>query len=121
MSDPNAKKLKAAKRHLRAMMLIKQGLQLAQWGIVQFEEDTEIYLIGKKEMCIYLKELINETLRQETAGPRATGSLELGASSKDDSEGSHAKEALQEEGVSKDRVKSAPEGPFDFARDGEKA
>lgn len=119
--DPRAKYLRQAKRRLRALNLVRQGCQINQWVISKLEEDTELYLIGKPELVVSAKGLFDEIARQEARTASPTGSLELGSSSSNDSEAPHVGEVLQEEGISKDKVKSKPEGPFDFARDVKKA
>jgi hypothetical protein len=78
-SDPNAKKLKAAKRYGRALALIKQGLQLNQWGISSI--DDNVFVIGKPEMCIFVKQLVTEALAQPEQ-PKAADSLTLGQEKK---------------------------------------
>lgn len=103
--DPKAKKLKKARTMIQALNLIRQGCQKAHWAVSKIEEDTDVYLVGKPEMVVYIKELINETLRQEVPKVVQTGSLELGASSKNDSERTHAETLLQEEGTGEDRSK----------------
>jgi hypothetical protein len=104
MSDPNAKKMKAAKRFGRALDLIRQGLQLNQWSISKLDEEADLYIIGKPEMVMYAKEMFNEVIRQETASPVQAGSLELGASAANDSEASHAGESLAQEPASGDNA-----------------
>ncbi len=102
--DPNAKKAGALKRYVKALAAIKQGAQLNQWSVVRVEEDTDVFLVGKKEMVQYVKEIIDEAIRPQATAPRATGSLELGAGSEDDSKASHAAEALPEEGTSENNA-----------------
>lgn len=108
--DPNAKKSASLKRYLRALTTIKQGAQLNQWSVIRVEEDTDVFLVGKKEMVQYVKELLDEAVRPQAPAPSATGSLELGASDKNDSEASHAEESLSEAGPEKDFLHSEGQG-----------
>lgn len=109
--DPKAKIYKAAKRYGRALGLIRQGAQLNQWSVKKVEEDTEVYLVGKPEMVQYIKELLDEVIREETTATRPANSLELGAGKADDNQASHAETPLQEEGASGDS--SEPEQNVD--------
>lgn len=92
--DPNAKHLRAMKRQIRGIDLIKQGCQLNGWSAVKLDEN--VFVIGKPQMAVYVKEIIDEQLRQETAKPSQASSLELGASSSNDREAPHVSEPLPE-------------------------
>ena len=98
MSDPKAKLTKQIKRIKRAYDLLREAAQLMQWGIVKL--DDNVYIVGNKATALYAKEIIDEVLRPETTKVNATGSLELGAISPNDSETPHVREPLQAEGTS---------------------
>lgn len=73
--DPKAKVIRALKRQKRALDLIRQGVQLLQWGLVKL--DDNVFIIGHKETALYVKELVDESNRAALATP-LMGSLELG-------------------------------------------
>ena len=75
MSDPRVKAIKFFKRQEKAFKLIRQGLQLMNWGLVKL--DADVFIAGKKEMVLYVQEIVNAEIKPTARETRETGSLEL--------------------------------------------
>ena len=100
--DPKAKEIKKFKTIKQGMALVRQGLQKLQWSIVKLDEN--VFVIGKGEMCLYVKEIIDEALRNDNKEEQT----ELRSSLPDDNVSPLSGELLQEKTASGD--KPGPEG-----------
>lgn len=96
MNQRTKETIKARKRG-RAMEDLGKVLQRLQFSCVPL--DHNVYVIGKKEMCLYVRDLIIEVTKPEAAEIMQATSSELRASGEDDSHVPHV-EAAGAEGTS---------------------